>query len=647
MKRPAISTVLLCFTVSLLFQNCTGIAHIYPPEKSPLYLSPLAIAADCEGDLLYIAEATADRVAVFDRGDGSVVGVVRVPSHPSGLVLSADGSILFVTRSVPEGTVEIINTARRKIVGSVRVGHSPCSPVVSPDGASLYVCNRFDNSLSVVDLKSLKETRKVSMLREPIAAGITPDGRYLFVANHIPSGRRIAEYISDGGIYMIGGYYSSGYFNTDREAYSFACVILVYDTVYNRIVELIKLPNGSTGIRGLSVSPDGSHVYVTHVLARYLLPTTSVERGLMNTNALSIIDAKKLKYMNTVLLDDPECGAANPWGVVCTENGKYICVAHTGTHEISIIDRQGLHDRLDNVSQGIKTPAASSKSEDVINDLTFLAGLRQRIELTGKGPRGVAAVGSRIYIAEYFSDTLGIVDIGDESRIRAESILLGPAHPLTPERKGEMYFNDGDLCFQTWQSCASCHPDGRADGLNWDLLNDGIGNPKNTKSLLLSHITPPVMVTGVRSTAEEAVRSGIKNILFTPVQEEAASAVDSYLRSLKPVPSPYLERGKLTGSARRGRKIFKQAGCAECHPAPLFTDMKKYSVGTGIGREMTTEFDTPSLVEAWRTGSYLYDGRADTMDDVLKKFNTGDRHGVTSDLKGDELNDLIEYIMSL
>ncbi|NQT91693.1 MAG: hypothetical protein HQ559_02950, partial [Lentisphaerae bacterium] len=85
---------------------------------------------------------------------------------------------------------------------------------------------------------------------------------------------------------------------------------------------------------------------------------------------------------------------------------------------------------------------------------------------------------------------------------RLRTIALGPKRKLTAVRRGEMLFNDADMCFQKWQSCASCHPDVRTDGLNWDLLNDGMGNPKNTKSLFLSHKTPPVMITGVRDKAE-------------------------------------------------------------------------------------------------------------------------------------------------
>ena len=45
-------------------------------------------------------------------------------------------------------------------------------------------------------------------------------------------------------------------------------------------------------------------------------------------------------------------------------------------------------------------------------------------------------------------------------------------------------------------------------------MNDGVGNPKNTKSMLLAHRTPPAMAEGVRMSAEEAVRSGITHILF-------------------------------------------------------------------------------------------------------------------------------------
>jgi mono/diheme cytochrome c family protein len=185
------------------------------------------------------------------------------------------------------------------------------------------------------------------------------------------------------------------------------------------------------------------------------------------------------------------------------------------------------------------------------------------------------------------------------------------------------------------------------DALNWDLLNDGIGNPKNTRNMLLTHDTPPVMSFSVRETAEVAVRAGFRHIQFTAPSGEHASAVDAYLKSLKPVPSPALVRGKLSASAQHGKEIFKQAGCAECHPAPLYTNLKSYDLGTTTGMDAGKPLDTPTLVECWRTAPYLHDGSAATLRDVFTRKNAKDPHHDKSNLNDKDLTDLIEYVRSL
>ncbi len=232
----------------------------------------------------------------------------------------------------------------------------------------------------------------------------------------------------------------------------------------------------------------------------------------------------------------------------------------------------------------------------------------------------------------------------------ARSIALAPSVPMSPTRKGERLFNDATLCFQQWQSCASCHPDARADGLNWDLLNDGIGNPKNVKSMLLAHKTPPSMSLGIRENAETAVRSGFKYILFAQPDEDNASAVDTYLKSLTPVPSPYLVKGQLSESAKRGQRLFNDPsiGCSSCHPAPLFTAMKSYDVGTaGPTDKLHQAFDIPTLVEVWRTAPYLHDGSVETIKEVITTRNKGDHRGMTSNLSQQQIDDLVTYVLSL
>ena len=123
--------------------------------------------------------------------------------------------------------------------------------------------------------------------------------------------------------------------------------------------------------------------------------------------------------------------------------------------------------------------------------------------------------------------------------------------------------------------------------------------------------------------------------------------MDAYLKSLQQMPSPYLVKGALSESAKRGKDIFNSAGCADCHSGEYYTNLNKYNLGTGLGREKDWEFDTPTLRETWRSGPYLHDGRAATMLELFTKYNAEDKHGVTSTLTEAQMADLVEYLLSL
>jgi len=607
-----------------------GDARAASPPPTASDLSPAALAASPDGQKLFIACATANQVAVFDRPTGAVAGQFPVPASPSGLALSPDGARLYVTCAAPRSTMRVLDSASGKTLAAVPAGHTAMAPVLSHEGDTLFVCDRFNDAVGVIDLTSRKETSRIPVLREPVAAALTPDGKLLFVANHLPAGRSDQDVV--------------------------AAAVSVIDARARAVLKHIPLPSGSTLLRGVCVSPDGRFAAVTHVLARFHLPTTQLERGWIMTSALSLIDVARMQLLNTVLLDNIDRGAANPWAVAWTADGRSICVTHAGTHELSVIDAPallaklaGLPTELDRGTDSTYT-ASSRTVADVPNDLAFLVGLRKRIPIPGNGPRALALAGPAVCIANYFSDSLCTVDL---SKASAAPVCLPLHSPGVPSvvRKGEMFFNDATLCFQGWLSCASCHSsDARVDGLNWDLLNDGLGNPKNSKSLLLSFQTPPSMALGVRPNAAVAVRAGIRHTLFTVLPEEYPAAIDQYLQSLTPIPSPHLVNGQLSAAAKRGQKVFSDpaVGCAECHPPSRFTDLKRQPVGTlGKYDRPADVFYTPTLVEAWRTAPYLHNGSAATMRDILTTSNIDDQHGKTSHLSPKQIEDLAEYVLSL
>jgi cytochrome c peroxidase len=155
------------------------------------------------------------------------------------------------------------------------------------------------------------------------------------------------------------------------------------------------------------------------------------------------------------------------------------------------------------------------------------------------------------------------------------------------------------------------------------------------------------MITGIRESAEKAVRNGILHTLQTRQPETLAVDMDDYLKQLTPVESPYLKIYKKKDPKQKGKKLFDQAGCIQCHVGKYLTDQTLYDVGTADGDDKGRPFDTPTLHEIWRTAPYLYDGRAVTLREVFTIYNTENRHGATKNLSNDDLEALILYINTL
>ncbi|MCL2742548.1 MAG: hypothetical protein FWE67_01710 [Planctomycetaceae bacterium] len=620
-------------------------------ELAADYKGPIGLTPAKDGSVIYVVNYDANEIAVLNIADNKIVRSFPVGKNPTSATLSPDGKTLYVTAGNDKGIIQTIDIAAGKVVKEAAAGHTPTASAITPDGKKLLVTNQFSTDVWEYDLPDFKLVKKVKVVREPRGIVITPDGKKALVINSIPN--------------------DVGNIPEDENALIDVAAEVSAVDIASGQVKNIRLPNGSGSFHGVCISPDGRYVYLTEILARFQMPTTQVERGWMNTNGIGIIDTTKLDdekggFAHTVLLDDVDKGAANPYGITTSADGKQIFVAVSGTSELIVVDAVKMHEKLD-------SPATKEDKTEVANHLAFLVGMKKRINLAGQGTRPVAVVGNNVYVGTYFNDTIQKIEFSEAGIPKITEIPLGPKPEWTAERRGEIYWSDASLCFQQWQSCASCHPDARMDGYNWDLLNDGMGNPKNAKSLLLADKTPPSMWEGVRDNPErvsrtaqdiygkdvdkwdtktmgiECVRSGFRFILFTPPDENVCKDIDAYIRSLKPVPSPYLVNGKLSEKAERGKKIFEdpKVGCAECHPAPLFTDLKMHDVNTRCYYDYKDNFDTPTLVEVWRTAPYMHDGRYINMKDVFTKGKHGDVRGNIEGLSEAQIDDLVEYILSL
>lgn len=604
MMRRGRQEILVWFIVIFVFIVTTaGNWSDFRNVDTATPLSPTDFIIDANHNQIIVAQKTGKRIDFVDLTSGEIVNTISTSLYPTGICLGQP-NIAYVTCSFSEGEVLIVDVEKHEVLEKLPAGHGAIAPVYSLQTDKLYVANQYDDDISVIDLKTNKEISRISVLRQPMTMDITLDGKWLYVANFLPATRADIDTVASD--------------------------VTIIDLLQNKVLKHIKLSNGSNALRGLKISPDGKHAFVSHNLGRFQVPTSQLEQGWMNTSALSILDAGKHESIATILLDEPEHGAAASWGIDVSDS--IIVVNHAGTHDYSEIDYQKMMTMLNQVED----------KEMLSYDLRFLNDLRQRFTLSGEGPRAIKIHDRKVFSALYFSDAIQVQEIGSGQMLKKYS--LNPQLTLDSVRLGEMAFNDARYCFQQWQACTGCHPnDARTDGLNWDLLNDGIGNPKNCKSMLYAHETPPAMITGIRPDAETAVRAGFRHIQFAQVEESRARAVDLYLRSLEPVPSPFLVDDQLSKLAQKGKVIFEKKGCGYCHSGEYYTDGKKHIIGMPGASDRTDEWDTPTLIEVWRTGPYLHDGRSATMSDVFKV----EKHGLTEELANSELEALVEYVLSL
>jgi len=584
----------------------------------PNYLSPSNLAVTKDGKTLFVACQTANEVLVFDTATEKVTARHAL-TNVHELALSPDEQRLYVTGGTGHGTLQEVDVKTGKPLRMFPAGHTPMSPRLTQDGKRLFYCNRFSRAdqpdVHEFDLQTGKILHSAKAIREPVSLCLSKDEKNLWVFNHLP--------LMEANLSNV---FSS---------------VSIFDAKTFKQHTVRDLPSGSFAIRDSARSPDGKYCFVPHTIGRFTVPTTHLDRGWINTSAISVFDMESGQRINTALLDDTTRGAANPWGVAVSPDSQWLCITASGINELLVIS----------IPELIKRLASSTKPAEVVNNLSFLYGAKTRVTLEkSQGARAVAITGKRVYVANRFTDNLALVELWDDGPGGSVALPLVES-PKEPDlvRHGERIFNDATLCYQQWQSCASCHPDTRSDGTNWDLLNDGIGNPKQSRSMLYTHRTSPVMITGVRESGELAVEKGFTMIQFQAVTPFYLDTVNAYIKSLQPELSPYRNPdGTLTASALRGKTLFDgKAECIKCHTPPYYGDKKPYVFGLGSDNERNRAFHTPILIEVWRTAPYMYDGRALSMQTVITTDNSNNKHGNTKDLSKKEVNDLAEYVNSL
>ncbi len=199
----------------------------------------VGLAFSPDGRFLYASDGPRGAVLRYDVQGESLAADGVIDLHgkrggpwPAGIALTPDGSRLLVAGNLDDDLL-VTDPSTRKVLATIPVGHLPYGVALDPSGRTAFVSNWGADSVSVVDVPSERVVDLVDVGLHPNAIATSATSDEIYVANG------------------------------DADSVS---VLSATTHAVLRTIDLRPYPGARIGASpvGLSVSPDGSTLYVAN-----------------------------------------------------------------------------------------------------------------------------------------------------------------------------------------------------------------------------------------------------------------------------------------------------------------------------------------------------------------------------------------------
>jgi len=594
------------------------------------YRSPVDVAISTDERWLLTANARAGTVSLVDLNTSVVVDETAVGARPSAVDAVASGSGGFLVSTRESGEIVMLDVVDGHLVerGRVRVGFEPAGVAAGPDGRFAFATLSAVGKLAVVDRAASRLTTTIDVGGRPGCLAVSPGGELVAVACGNPS----EIVLVDAASHRVRSRHSFKGFNIGQLAFAPDTRAMYFVFAYDGGSH----PSPGNIRRGWVT---GSRV------GRLLLDGDDVN-GDGNVEGTGVKD--RPRPLEGLTLDVPGRAVGDVFGIVVAEDGGSLLVTAGGTHELIRLSTDGL--------------PWSQISGTEIMDRTLARDPRRfrRLDLDGR-PLGIAVSrdGSTAFVANALLDAVQEIDtarpieVAGTAVVRTISVAQGDATDAERlARRGEAIFHDARRSLDQWYSCHTCHHEGGGNTITFDTLNDGsVGTYKTVLPLWGVARTGPWTWHGWQKDLQTSLRKSLVDSMQGPEPtDDDIAALEAFLRSLEPPPSPFREPdGGLSPAASRGRVLFasERAGCIACHAGDDFTTPEIYDVGLGRPADRYRGFNPPSLRGLHRKTMFLHNGRSKSLRDLLAGPHAPDTVSGLAPLSGAELADLIAYLESL
>jgi DNA-binding beta-propeller fold protein YncE/mono/diheme cytochrome c family protein len=626
MPHPRITTVSFALlpaaaAASAALLACGAHEALQPPKVTPApvaeqpptpHLEPAA--GDGRGSTIALASLGARRVAlvadsdahairVFDRDDRQELEPTYLQGEPSQLLVLDDGRVLAAMRDRAE--VDVLSATPGlsfRLARRVPTAAEPVSLALTPDRKSLLIATGWGHTLDVFATSSFERRFQADLPREPRAVVANADGTKAYVAHAGASGLTLVDLQSpDHPTEFVD--LSGRDFNNNRPL------------AWRQGFSLVSTDVGIVAPGMVTSTGDTTE-----------RPTTyGGESGI------------PAQTFNVALVDGPASApgpqAAHP-------------VARIASNVLCFLPRAAAYDPLGNavfvVCQGvdrlfsINAPQGHSVGWNVAPEPTGVALDRET---------RTALVWSQL------SRTITSVPMDGTADAELTYDEIGDTvYADDPVRVGRALFSKADdpRISADGRACATCHPEGRDDGLVWSTP-DG---PRQTPTLAGRLAgTAPYGWNGARNTVFKHITGTLKRLGGTGLDRDSMRAVVAYCMTMKSAPKAEPQGTPLVAE---GRALFESAsvGCSSCHIQDgTFTDGDRHDVKSKAAGDPRKDFDTPSLRFVSGTAPYFHDGRFPSLRALLLASG-GDRPddvamGHSAQLSDHEIDALEAYLRTL
>ena len=558
-------------------------------------------------DRAYVADRRAHRVLVVDTSDAKTlteVAAIDIP-EPYGLALTPDGATLLVT-SVADQALLAVDVGTGEVRSSTRLAAEPRGVAVSADGREATVGFLSTGNLAVVSLGA-KGKREAQVRwtaidpRDPVEIEKEEDweGEMVEVAV-VAEPRSRFEVPSNTGQRRARNVFSVAYVGHGRVA-----------AAHQLSTSQMKRIPGSQSVDSYGGGPQ-SVPAIVHQLSLVADGATMAPR--VSASKIDVHQPRALAY--DVVSDT-------------------LYVAGYGDDRIAAIA---------DVSQPAPYAAWSatlSRDDETRPDICGIDGL--------------AVDGEQLWVhceltRRVFRLTPSQFDLEDKPwKSEKRGVLIGPelaASKRTPEvERGAELFRRG----RDWRmsdggvmACASCHPEGRADGLSWRLGKSILQTP-----MLAGRVvdTAPYKWDGQDADLPASFRHTIERLGGSESTPPSARELDDLAAYVHSLPDPTPPTVADPAAVARGKKLFEgdALDCTTCHDGPRLTDGQQYPLQS---RGLDTT-DTPSLVGLAHTAPYYHDGSAGDLYALLTDKGSVHDMAELDGLTHAQVADLTAYLRSL